>query len=114
MPNDTETTHYYVRGTNPTNNEQVAFECVGLGVAAPFLSETLGTHLPDFIHKRTFTPAANANGAGSISPSTLEESNVDIASEFTKLITAQNVYSANSKVITTSNQMIQSLLDMMR
>jgi hypothetical protein len=33
MPNVTETTHYYVRGTNPTNNEQVAFECVGLAVA---------------------------------------------------------------------------------
>jgi hypothetical protein len=30
MPNDTDTTHYYVRGTDPTNNEQIAFECVGL------------------------------------------------------------------------------------
>ena len=33
MANDPETTHYYVRGTNPTNNEQIAFECVGLAVA---------------------------------------------------------------------------------
>jgi hypothetical protein len=33
MSDDTETTHYYVRGTNPTNNEQIAFECVGLAVA---------------------------------------------------------------------------------
>jgi hypothetical protein len=32
MPNDTETTHYNVRGTDPTNNEQITFECVGLGV----------------------------------------------------------------------------------
>ena len=33
MPKDTETTHYYVRGTDPTNHEQIAFECVGLAVA---------------------------------------------------------------------------------
>jgi len=33
MANDPETTHYYVRGTDPTNNEQIAFECVGLAVA---------------------------------------------------------------------------------
>ena len=33
MSNDTETTRYYVRGTDPTNDEQIAFECVGLGVA---------------------------------------------------------------------------------
>ena len=58
--------------------------------------------------------AANANGAGSISPSELEESNVDIASEFTKLITAQNVYSANSKVITTDNQLLQTIINVIQ
>jgi hypothetical protein len=33
MPDDTEKAHYYVRGTDPTNNEQIAFECVGLAAA---------------------------------------------------------------------------------
>jgi len=33
MSNDTETARYYVRGTDPTNDEQIAFECVGLAVA---------------------------------------------------------------------------------
>jgi hypothetical protein len=33
MPNDTDTTHYYVRGIHPTNHEQIAFECVGLASA---------------------------------------------------------------------------------
>ena len=33
MSDDTETTHYYVRGTDLTNNEQIAFECVGLAIA---------------------------------------------------------------------------------
>jgi flagellar hook protein FlgE len=58
--------------------------------------------------------AAGANGAGTIAPSTLEESNVDIASEFTKLITAQNVYSANSKVITTDNQLLQTIINVIQ
>ena len=33
MSNDTETTRYYLRATDPTNNEQIAFECGGLAVA---------------------------------------------------------------------------------
>jgi hypothetical protein len=33
MSNDPETTRYYLRATDPTNNEQIAFECVGLAVA---------------------------------------------------------------------------------
>src|SRR5579859_5353148 len=57
---------------------------------------------------------ASTNGAGSISSSTLEQSNVDIASEFTKLITAQNVYSANSKVITTDNQLLQTIINVIQ
>jgi flagellar hook protein FlgE len=58
--------------------------------------------------------SANANGAGSIASSELEQSNVDIASEFTKLITAQNVYSANSKVITTDNQLLQTIINVIQ
>jgi hypothetical protein len=33
MSNDPETTRYYLRATDPANNEQIAFECVGLAVA---------------------------------------------------------------------------------
>ena len=33
MSNDPDTTRYYLRATNPTNNEQIAFECVGLAAA---------------------------------------------------------------------------------
>ncbi|HZP76383.1 MAG TPA: flagellar hook-basal body complex protein [Pseudolabrys sp.] len=52
--------------------------------------------------------------AGSIVGSSLEGSNTDIADEFTKLIVTQQAYSANTKVITTSNQMVQTLMDMLR
>ena len=54
------------------------------------------------------------NPAGKIVGSSLEGSNTDIADEFTKLIVTQQAYSANTKVITTSNQMIQDLLNMLR
>jgi flagellar hook protein FlgE len=52
--------------------------------------------------------------SGTISGSSLEGSNTDIADEFTKLIVTQQAYSANTKVITTANDMVQSLLNVLR
>jgi flagellar hook protein FlgE len=52
--------------------------------------------------------------SGKISGSSLEGSNTDIADEFTKLIVTQQAYSANTKVITTANQMVQDLLNVLR
>jgi flagellar hook protein FlgE len=51
---------------------------------------------------------------GKIVGSSLEGSNTDIADEFTKLIVTQQAYSANTRVITTTNQMVQDLLNMLR
>jgi flagellar hook protein FlgE len=53
-------------------------------------------------------------GSGKISGSSLEGSNTDIADEFTKLIVTQQAYSANTKVITTANTMVQDLLNVLR
>ncbi|MEX1084070.1 MAG: flagellar hook-basal body complex protein, partial [Xanthobacteraceae bacterium] len=52
--------------------------------------------------------------AGKIVGSSLEGSNTDIGDEFTKLIVTQQAYSANTRVITTTNQMVQDLLNMLR
>lgn len=49
-------------------------------------------------------------GAGAIDPDTLEASTVDLAQEFTGLITTQRAYSAASKIVTTADQMLQELL----
>ncbi len=57
---------------------------------------------------------AIAGASGSISGSSLEGSNTDIADEFTKLIVTQQAYSANTKVITTANSMVQDLLNVLR
>jgi flagellar hook protein FlgE len=56
----------------------------------------------------------NYGAPGKIIGSSLEGSNTDIADEFTKLIVTQQAYSANTRVITTSNQMVQDLLNMLR
>ncbi|WP_158747617.1 flagellar hook protein FlgE [Acidisphaera sp. L21] len=57
---------------------------------------------------------AGSNGAGNLVTSATEGSNVDIASEFTKLIVAQRAYSANTKMITTADDMLQQTIDMKR
>lgn len=53
---------------------------------------------------------AGTGGAGFLEPSTIESSNVDLADEFAKLIVSQRAYSANTKIITTVDQMTEELL----
>jgi flagellar hook protein FlgE len=54
------------------------------------------------------------NATGAIVGSSLEASNVDIADEFSKLIVTQQAYSANTRIITTANSMVQDLLNVIR
>lgn len=51
-----------------------------------------------------------SGGRGDVAGSALEQSNVDIATEFTNLIVAQRSFQANSRVITTMNQALQDIL----
>lgn len=53
---------------------------------------------------------AGAGGAGFIEPSTTENSNVDLADEFAKMIITQRAYSAGTKIINTADQMTEELL----
>lgn len=55
-----------------------------------------------------------SGGRGQILGKALEMSNVDLAQEFTNLIIAQRGFQANSRVITTSDQMLQDLVDIKR
>jgi len=54
------------------------------------------------------------NGAGAVIANSVEGSNVDIADEFTKLIVTQRTYSANTKIVTTSDEMLQEVLGLKR
>ena len=51
---------------------------------------------------------------GGISPSAIEMSNVDLAQEFVKMITTQRAFQANSRVITTSDEVLQELINLKR
>ncbi|MFP4016767.1 MAG: flagellar hook-basal body complex protein, partial [Halanaerobiales bacterium] len=57
---------------------------------------------------------AGNGGRGEISGGSLEMSNVDLAEQFTEMITAQRGFQANSKIITTSDQMLQDLVGLKR
>jgi flagellar hook protein FlgE len=57
---------------------------------------------------------ADSGRFGSIAGGSLEMSNVSIADEFTKLITAQNAFTANSKSITTANTDLQTVIGLIR
>ncbi len=57
---------------------------------------------------------AGAGGRGTLIGSALEQSNVDIAQEFTKMILAQRGYQANSKTITVSDELLVDTLNLKR
>ncbi len=60
------------------------------------------------------TGTAGAGRFGSIVSGSLEQSNVSIADEFTKMIAAQNAYQANSKSITTASEDMQTVIGLIR
>lgn len=60
------------------------------------------------------TSRPGSNGLGSISTNSLEQSNVDLATEFVRMITTQRGYQANSKVITVTDQMLTELINLKR
>lgn len=56
----------------------------------------------------------NQNGAGSIIPSSLEMSNVDLSEEMVSMIIAQRGFQANSRIITTTDSMLEELVNLKR
>ncbi|MDB5366498.1 MAG: Flagellar hook protein FlgE [Rhodospirillales bacterium] len=66
--------------------------------------ETLASGQPNY-------KSSGTGGAGTVAASTLESSNVDLAEEFSRMIITQRAYSAGTKVISTSDQMLQELLN---
>jgi len=60
------------------------------------------------------TSRPGTNGLGNILPNSLEQSNVDLANEFVKMITTQRGFQANSKIITVTDQMLSELINLKR
>lgn len=57
---------------------------------------------------------ANTGGTGTVASSALESSTVDLAEEFTKMITTQRAYSASARIITTADEMLEELIRIRR
>ena len=57
---------------------------------------------------------AQSGRLGSISTNSIEMSNVDLAQEFVKMITTQRAFQANSRVITTSDEILSELINLKR
>jgi flagellar hook protein FlgE len=58
--------------------------------------------------------APQTNGAGGIQGNTVEMSNVDLSEEFVNLIRAQRGFQANTRVVTTSDEVLNELINMKR
>ena len=91
----------------------------GLGARWTFLADPEREHLDaldlrehtDTVH-HPYRPAVFV--LPGILGSNLELSNVDVATEFTKLIINQNGYQANSRVITTANTLLQTVISLIQ
>ncbi len=84
--------------------------------ASPWGLKAVGGNL--FIESNTSgQPIINrpgASGLGSIATNSLEMSNVDLAKEFVDMIRMQQAFTANSKIITTTDQMLAELVNLRR
>jgi flagellar hook protein FlgE len=105
-----DTTATYVRGQillqNFTNPQALTKEgnnlYSGIAKAGP-----LGGASPQ-------SEAPTSNGLGSLVSSSLESSNVDLSLEMTNMITAQRAFQASSKIITTSDEIMQEVVNLKR
>lgn len=100
-----------------TNGERQILATIGLAdfdnpsgllkVGGNMFSETVNSGTPKY-----GSPAAGSMGA--LTPGALEMSNVDLSAEFTEMITTQRGFQANSRVITTSDEILQELVNLKR
>ncbi|MCH4888726.1 flagellar hook protein FlgE [Acidaminobacter sp. JC074] len=100
-----------------TNGERATLSTVGLADFdnAPGLMKIGGNLFTDT--PNSGSPKFGVPGTGSfgqLAPGALEMSNVDLSQEFTDMITTQRGFQANSRVITTTDEMLQELVNLKR
>ncbi len=87
---------------------------------AKFPNDSVLTQMGNGLQQETIASGApilekpGNGGMGTITPYGLEQSNVDLGTEFVKLIVSQRGYEANSKTILTTDQMLSSLMQVKR
>jgi flagellar hook protein FlgE len=73
---------------------------------------TANTDSPQAIASKSYIGAAGYGGRGTISPSSLEQSNVDLNTQLTNMIMYERAYQANTKSIQTLDQVIQTAIQL--
>ncbi|MDQ7002679.1 MAG: flagellar hook-basal body complex protein, partial [Ghiorsea sp.] len=100
-----------------TNGQRRSLYQVAL---AKFPNDAVLNHVGNNLQQETIASGSpilekpGNGGMGTITPYGLEQSNVDLAGEFVKLIIVQRGYEANSKTISTTDQMLSSLMQLKR
>jgi flagellar hook protein FlgE len=106
-----------ITGTYTNGMSKTLGQIVVANFVNPAGLESLGNNVfAQTVNSGTFDGigvAVEANGSSFISGS-LEMSNVDIAFEFTEMITTERGFQANSRIITTSDEMLQELVNLKR
>lgn len=100
-----------------TNGERKTLQVLGLvDFDNPAGLEKIGSNMfQSTPNSGTPKYGAPATGSfGSVTPGALEMSNVDLAAQFTDMITTQRGFQANSRVITTSDEILQELVNLKR
>ncbi len=84
--------------------------------AAPTELTKLGRNLygESYSSGQPIVGAASSGGLGRVLSNTLELSNVDLAEEFIRMISAQRGFQANSRIITTTDDLLQELVNLKR
>ena len=91
---------------------------IGQVALARFIAPTALTKLGKNLYAESFDSGqpiigtANSSGIGKVLSSSLELSNVDLASQFVSMISSQRGFEANSKIITTTDQLMQELVNL--
>jgi flagellar hook protein FlgE len=91
---------------------------IGQVALARFIAPTELTKLGKNLYAESFDSGqpvigtANTSGRGKVLSSSLELSNVDLATQFVNMISSQRGFEANSKIITTTDQLMQELVNL--
>ncbi len=100
-----------------TNGQTRAIGQIALAkFTAPDKLSKLGRNLyaESFDSGQAIVGMANTAGLGRVLSNSLELSNVDLAEEFVKMISAQRGFQANSRIITTTDELLQELVNLKR
>jgi flagellar hook protein FlgE len=109
-------TQGFVSGIFTNGQTRVLGQVAVAGFSAPDRLESIGGNLyaQSQASGQPVVGAPGAGGRASVISGSLEQSNVDLAEQFVQLISAQRTFEANSKSITTADQLLSELIQMKR